>query len=112
MRVIDVGAMIAWLVWFFRHREEPDDGDGWDRWDERGGGDDGDPSPPAPRGPGGRALDLPLRDAEPWPVRLRDHRDRRPVSAPARRGAPAREPVRTPAGAGQQAPGFSAQKLS
>jgi len=117
MRVIDLGAMIAWLVWFFRRREEPDD---WDGWDEPGGGD-GDPPPP-PRDPG--MPDLPLRDAGPWPVRLRDHGDRRPAAAPVRRGAPERERVRTrrapdagaPGGAvappPQQAPGFSAQKLS
>ena len=33
LRVFDVGALIVWLVWFFRLREDDDDSD-----DFRGGG--------------------------------------------------------------------------
>lgn len=87
MRVIDVGGLIVWLVWFYRHQED-DPGDDWSDWDDPGDGDR--PSDP-PRGPGGRELDLPLPDAGPWSVRVRDHGDRRPVSVPQRRGAPERE---------------------
>ena len=84
MRVFDLGGMLIWLVWFFRHKDEPED-DSW--WDEGGGG--GPEPPPGPDGPGGSGLDLPLPDAGPWPARVRDHRperrgiDRRPE--PARR---------------------------
>ncbi len=64
LRVFDVGALIVWLVWFFRLRD--DDGDDGD--DGRGG--PGEPDEPGPKGspPG-----LPLPDAKPWPVRRRDH---------------------------------------
>lgn len=86
-RVFDLGAMIAWLVWFLRLRDEPDDpGDeGW--------GDD-PPAPDGPDRPRGPSDGLPLPDAAPWPVRLRDHAAP-PRHAPARR-TPAEDP-RTPA---------------
>jgi hypothetical protein len=89
LRVFDVGALIVWLVWFFRLREDDDDGD-----DFRGGEGDG-PQPDRPRGPGG--LKLPLPDADPWPARRRDHGgDLHPAPVPARRRAPEPIPARGP----------------
>ncbi len=65
LRVFDVGALVVWLVWFFRLRDdEDDDGDDFRR-------DDEDAPEPGPRGPSGDRLPLP--DAAPWPVRRRDH---------------------------------------
>jgi hypothetical protein len=89
LRVFDVGALIVWLIWFFRLRDDDDDGD-----DFRG--DDGAPDPdPGPSGPGG--LRLPLPDARPWPERRRDHGGDRPALAPTpRRGAPEPVPARAP----------------
>lgn len=82
MRVIDVGGLIVWLIWFFRQQDEPDD---WGGWDDPGG----DP-PPAPPGPGGGDDRLPLLpDAAPWPARLRDHTSPRSRGF-ERRGEPAR----------------------
>lgn len=57
LRVFDVGALIVWLVWFFKLRDDdPDDEDRPD--DEDGGGDEPlVPNPPAPgagRAHGGR----------------------------------------------------------
>ena len=66
LRVFDVGALIVWLVWFFRLRDDDDD-DG--RNDGPGGGSDD--TPPRPPGPGGDGIPLP--DAAPWPHRRRDH---------------------------------------
>jgi hypothetical protein len=83
LRVLDLGALVAWLVWFFRMREEPDDGD-----DGGGGGGGPDLGPAQPSG--GPNDGVPLSDAAPWPVRLRDHTDRRPVQAPWRAPAPHR----------------------
>jgi hypothetical protein len=89
LRVFDIGALIVWLVWFFRLREDDDDGD-----DFRGGSDGDTPEPEGPRGPGG--LRLPLPDARPWHTRRRDHHgDRRPSPASPRR-APERTPARAP----------------
>jgi hypothetical protein len=90
LRVFDIGALIIWLVWFFRLRDD-DDGDDDDL---RGG--DGVPEPPPP----GPQLDVPLPDAEPWPRRRRDHGgDVPPATAPARSpAAPHRVPERLPAG--------------
>ena len=91
LRVFDVGALIVWLVWFFRLRDDDDD----DGDDFRGG--EGDAPDPEPKGspPG---LRLPLPDAAPWPGRRRDHLGgltRRP--APQRgRGVPAPVPARAP----------------
>ena len=58
LRVFDIGALIVWLVWFFKLRDDEDD--------EGGGG---------PGGGGGRGPDggPPLPDAGPWPRRRRDH---------------------------------------
>jgi hypothetical protein len=92
LRVFDVGALIVWLVWFFRLREDDDDSD-----DFRGGSGDA-PEPEAPRGPGG--LGIPLPDADPWPTRRRDHAGDRGGGAgtvdPARRGAPHPVPAHAP----------------
>ncbi len=90
LRVFDVGALIVWLVWFFKLRDDDDDdpSDGDDFRD----GDDREPPPPS----GPPDLELPKPDAGPWPSRRRDHQgDRRPASAPARRPAvPRRVPAR------------------
>lgn len=87
LRVLDVGGLLVWLVWFSRLRD-PDD-----EIDDDGPG--GEPEPPSqwpPPVPGDR---LPLPDAEPWPRRRRDHAgDREPSAAPGRRGRPRRAPVR------------------
>jgi hypothetical protein len=91
LRVFDVGALVVWLVWFFRLRDDDDD-DGEDF--RRGDGDDPDPEP------GGRppGLRIPLPDAAPWPSRRRDHRgDLRPAPVSARRSVPAPVPARAPA---------------
>jgi hypothetical protein len=89
LRVFDVGALIVWLVWFVRLRDDDDDSD-----DGRGGGGQA-PEPPKPRGPGG--LKLPLPDANPWPARRRDHGgDLRPAPATRRRGVPEPVPARAP----------------
>ena len=91
LRVFDVGALIVWLVWFFRLRDDDDD----DGDDFRGG--EGDAPDPTPGGspPG---LRLPLPDAAPWPQRRRDHLGgvtRRPE--PQRhRGVPSPVPARAP----------------
>jgi len=91
LRVFDVGALIVWLVWFFRLRD--DDGDDGD--DFRGGADD--PEDPDPRGspPG---LRLPLPDSAPWPVRRRDHLGgiTRRGEPPRLRGVPRPVPARAP----------------
>lgn len=90
LRVFDVGALVVWLVWFFRLRDDEDD-DG----DDFGGGS-GDSPEPGPTGPGG--LKLPLPDATPWPVRRRDHLggvEHRPEPQ-RRRGVPAPVPARAP----------------
>ena len=58
LRVFDIGALIVWLVWFFKLRDDDDDDGG-------GGGGRG-----PDRGPDGGP---PLPDAGPWPRRRRDH---------------------------------------
>jgi hypothetical protein len=92
LRVFDVGALIVWLIWFFRLRDD-DDEDGHD--DDSGGGRGKEPPPqPSPGGDG-----IPLPDAAPWPHRRRDHGgDRGPATEPAHRTPvhPSR-PVRVPA---------------
>ena len=81
LRVFDVGALIVWLVWFFRLRDEDDDEDGGD-----GPGNDRIP-PQEPSGPGGDGIPLP--DADPWPHRRRDHEGDRPhAPVPSRRTLP------------------------
>ncbi len=83
LRVFDVGALIVWLIWFFKLRDDDDDDAGGD--DFRG---DGDPPDPEPSGPGG--LGIPLPDADPWPKRRRGNGDRPGATRPARpRGAAA-----------------------
>jgi hypothetical protein len=78
LRVFDIGALVVWLVWFYRLRDD----------------DDGDQDPPPPTQPGGG---IPLPDAEPWPHRRRDHGgDRTPLPV-GRRRSPAHAPSRVPA---------------
>ena len=90
LRVFDVGALVVWLVWFFRLRDDDDDSD-----DGRGG-DGNAPEPDRPNGPSG-GLDLPLPDALPWSGRRRDHGgDRCPAPATRRRGVPEPVPARAP----------------
>ena len=74
LRVFDIGALVVWLVWFFRLRDDDDD----DGDDFRRGKDDGR-EPEEPTGGGG--LKLPLPESKPWGARRRDHRG-------DRRGAP------------------------
>ena len=84
-RVLDVGLLVAWLVWFFRLRDD-DDSDG-------GGGPGGGGSGPEPSGDpgGGGGLALPLGRALPGGPRLRDHD--KPRRRMPRRGA---EPLPAP----------------
>ena len=90
LRVFDIGALIVWLVWFFRLREDDDDSDDPPR------GDGNAPEPERPKGPSG-GLQLPLADADPWPARRRDDRgDLRPAPGSARRGSPHPVPARAP----------------
>jgi hypothetical protein len=90
LRVFDIGALIVWLVWFFRLRDDDDDSD-----DGRGGGGNA-PEPEMPSGPPG-GLRLPLPDAAPWPSRRRDHGgDLSPSPATRRRGVPEPVPARAP----------------
>jgi hypothetical protein len=90
LRVFDIGALIVWLIWFFRLRDDDDDSD-----DGRGG-EGNTPEPEPPRGPPG-GLQLPLADADPWPSRRRDHGGdiRRGAPSP-RRGVPEPVPARAP----------------
>jgi hypothetical protein len=92
LRVFDVGALIVWLVWFFRLREDDDDEDGGS---DEGGGNQ--PREDAPGGSGG-GLDLPKPDADPWPSRRRDHGGDRPAATPPVRRVPrpAERPERVP----------------
>jgi len=89
LRVFDVGALVVWLVWFFRLRDDDDDGDDDGRRGKGGGSE-----PEEPTGPGG--LKLPLPESQPWSSRRRDHAgDRRGTPLPTRRTAPHRAPIRT-----------------
>ena len=88
LRVFDIGALIVWLVWFFRLRDDDDD----DATTAAAAAATR-PSPTA-RGPGG--LRLPLPDSQPWPTRRRDHLgDLHPPRV--------RPPRHPPAGAGPRA---------
>jgi hypothetical protein len=95
-RVFDVGLLVAWLVWFFRLRD-----DGGDQPpDEGGGGGGGDSRGPSPRrGPGGGGLRLPTG---PWARGRWRRRDGHPPSLrrPGRPGRPLPRPsparVRSP----------------
>ncbi|HYI99414.1 MAG TPA: hypothetical protein VEX36_07055 [Thermoleophilaceae bacterium] len=102
-RVFDIGLLVAWLIWFFRIR---DDGD--DPSDDGGGGGGGgsDGHGPGPRrGPGGGGLRLPggrwptagrrIRDGHSSPARWRPRRGRSvPGPLPARVRFPGARPVR------------------
>jgi hypothetical protein len=88
LRVFDVGALVVWLVWFYRLKDDDDDADGEDGPGHGGGGED-------PRPPDAPVGGVPLPDADPWPNRRRDHTGER-RGAPARR-APAHAPERAPA---------------
>jgi hypothetical protein len=93
LRVFDVGALIVWLIWFFRLRDtDGDDGDGGDS----GGGGGTKPGPRPDRGPGG--VPAPLPDAAPWPTRRRDHQGDHAVrpEPERRRGVPQPVPARAP----------------
>ena len=90
LRVFDIGALIVWLVWFFRLRDDDDDADGG-----HGGGGNA-PEPENPSGPPG-GLRLPLDNAGPWSGRRRDgHGDLQPAPQTRRRGVPAPMPARAP----------------
>jgi hypothetical protein len=90
LRVFDIGALVVWLVWFFRLRDDDDD-DGDDF--RRGKGDGHEPE--EPRDPGGSKLPLP--ESRPWSSRRRDHGgDRRGAPLTPRRQTPHRSPTRTP----------------
>jgi hypothetical protein len=84
-RVLDVGLLVAWLVWFFRLRDD-DDSDG-------GGGPGGGGPGPAPSDDsgGGGGLALPLGQVRPGGPRIRDHG--KPKHRVPRRGA---EPLPAP----------------
>jgi hypothetical protein len=88
-RVFDVGLLVAWLVWFFRLRDDgndppPDDGGG-------GGGGGGRDHGPR-RGPGGGGLGLPLG---PWARGRWRRRDGHapPLRRPGRPGRPVPQPL-------------------
>jgi len=85
-RVLDVGLLVVWLVWFFRLRDD-DDSDGG------GGGPGGGGHEPEPRGGpgGGGGLALPLGSWRTADRRLRDHG--KPRHHVHRRGA---EPITAP----------------
>jgi hypothetical protein len=94
-RVVDLGALVAWLVWFYRQCDKEDDES--DGEDFRRHHDDEPDRPPAPVG--GSGLDLPLPDAAPWPDRRRGHDDTTwPPKRPERR-VPDRHREPTPLGA-------------
>ena len=92
-RVLDVGLLVVWLVWFFRLRDD-DDSDG-------GGGPGGEGPEPEPTGdPGGGGLVLPLGQFRSGARRMRDHvRPRRSVPRRGSEPLPAPSPsrVRRPA---------------
>lgn len=67
-RVLDVGLLVAWLVWFFRLRDD-DDSDGGGGG-PGGGGPDPEPTPDPPSGGG---LALPLGRWRTGGQRVRDH---------------------------------------
>ena len=94
LRVLDIGALIAWLIWFYRQKDSDDDEAGGDDFRRELEPDDEPPVPPS----GGNGLDLPLPDAAPWPNRLREHGDREmPARHPGRRQVePHRVPARVP----------------
>jgi hypothetical protein len=90
-RVVDIGALVVWLVWFYRQCDKEDDESDGDDFRRDSGDEPAGPPPPK----GGDGLGVPLPDAAPWPSRRRGHEDGAwPAHAPARRErAPHREPV-------------------
>ena len=93
LRVVDLGALVVWLIWFHRQcNQEDDEPDGEDF--RRGPEPQDEPRLPPT---GGTGLDIPLADAAPWPARRRDHGDSGPARRPARRqpAEPHRAPIRT-----------------
>jgi hypothetical protein len=96
LRVFDIGALIVWLIWFYRQRDDDSDGD-----DDRGGGGGPPPHDPSPEAPSGGDFGLPKPDADPWPGRRRDHTGREKLPRdpiPRRPATPARPGERrTPA---------------
>lgn len=79
LRVLDVGLLIVWLVWFFRLRDD-------DSPEDEGGGGGGGPEPKPTTGPGGGGLGEPRDIARrPGAYRLRGPRPLR--RAERRRGA-------------------------
>jgi hypothetical protein len=88
-RVIDLGLLLVWLVWFFRLRDDDDD----DGHEDDGGG--GGPSVDPGNAPGGGGLGLPLDSVTPSKRRLRDHGRSRPQ--PRRRGGERALPGPAPA---------------
>ena len=92
-RVLDVGLLVVWLVWFFRLRDD-DDSDG-------GGGPGGEGPEPEPTGdPGGGGLVLPLGQFRSGARRMRDHV--RPAAAASRGAARSRYRLRRPPGSGDR----------
>lgn len=67
-RVIDVGALIVFLVWFFRQRFDADDPP-----EDDGGPGGGGEGPNPDRGPRGGGFALPLDRVESGRRRLRSH---------------------------------------
>jgi len=102
-RVFDVGLLIAWMVWFFRLRDDGDDLPPED--EDGGGGGGGQDRPRGPRDGGGGGLRLPLPFgpfSQGWRRRdghRPDHRQPRPGRtlprpAPARVRFPGDDPQR------------------
>jgi hypothetical protein len=89
-RVFDVGLLVAWLIWFFRLRDDGDDSPG-----EDGGGGEGPGPRPDRDGPGGDGIRLPLGRWRPGSSRDRDHGP--PRRPPRRRGADGPVPGPVPA---------------
>jgi hypothetical protein len=88
-RVFDVGLLVAWLIWFFRLRDDGADGE---PPDEGGGGGGGDGRGRGPRrGPGGGGLRLPTGL---WPSGWRRRDNHRPSThRPRRPGRPVPQPL-------------------
>lgn len=88
-RVFDVGLLVAWMIWFFRLREDEDDFPPEDGSDGGGGGQDR-PRRPRDGGGGGLRLPLPLGPfAQGW--RRRD--GHRPAHGQARPGRSVPQPA-------------------
>ena len=79
LRVFDIGALVVWLIWFFRQRDDEDD--------------DGGGGPGRGGGEGGPNTGPPLPDADPWPERRRDHLGDRPAGTQPARSRPVHRPA-------------------